>query len=86
LEIKYVISLGKKKKKSQLASDQRAGVGAFGNKICHFVGKKKKKSQLASDQKVGVGAFGNKICHFVGKKKEKKSVGVGPDGQLFRYL
>ncbi len=58
MEIKYVISLGKKRKKNQLASDQRAGVGAFGNKI----------------------------CHFAGKKKEKKSVGVGPDGQLFRYI
>jgi hypothetical protein len=33
----------KKRKKNQLASDQRAGVGAFGNKICHFVGKKKGK-------------------------------------------
>jgi hypothetical protein len=63
-----------------------ARVGVFGNKICHFARNKKEKSQLASDQRAGVGAFGNKICHFVGKKKEKKSVGVGPDGQLFRYI
>jgi hypothetical protein len=58
LEIKYVISLGEKRKKNQLALDQRAWVGAFGNKI----------------------------RHFARKKKEKKLVGVGPDGQLFKYI
>jgi hypothetical protein len=36
---KFFYTIGTSKKK-------RAGVGAFGNKMCHFVGKKKEKKLI----------------------------------------
>jgi hypothetical protein len=55
--------MAKKKITIGTPKTKRAGVGAFGNKICHFAGKKRKKSQLASDQTDSyLGAFRGWFC------------------------